>query len=101
MLDKVDLGRGGSNGHAPGEWGRSPMPSLVLNSRLPAVAIVLCGTLIALSSVARSQTAPPLPLPPSPPQLSAPAPTVEQLAERLRAAEAANVQQAEQIKHLH
>jgi phosphate-selective porin OprO/OprP len=61
------------------------------------------GLWAACDPVARAQPTPPVPTTPVPvaPQPTAPPPTAEQLSERLRAAEAANGQQAEQIKLLH
>src|SRR5262245_37652550 len=81
----------------------------------------LLGAFVAACLVARAQTAPPLPLPPSPPASLSMLPassqsglaqlTVDQLAERVRAAEAAskslgaqleemNRQHAEQVRQL-
>ncbi len=81
------------------------MSSRALTSRSLGVAVVLLGTLGMAVPGARAQPALPVPPPqpsPAPAALPPPGPpTTEQLAERLRAAEAANGQQAEQIKQLH
>ena len=64
--------------------------------RVPPRLLVALGLFVAGAATARAQPVAPLPIAPQPPP-----PTVEQLAERLRAAEAANLQQAEQVKELY